>query len=337
MFSHSDTPDTKNRIYAYDFIRAVCCIGIVMYHYSCHLETTSYYPLYMFVNGYWGTILVTVFFLLSGSVLYYNHSTVPSVIDFYRKRWKSIYPMFYIAFIAVYIKRVISHGSFFYKGRPLTLILSLLGLDGYFLYTCDNYYILGEWFLGAIIILYVLYPLLLKVFQKSSLLTTLAILAAYIYLFYDNSLKITDARNIINCLMWFECGMLLAKYRTLLSDIRTAGASVLIFAAIYFIKMPVNYVILCNIAGLALFIMLYKLGSIVMKNGTLNSAFSFISRISYAIFLTHHVFIQTVLDVFEPVSFVDVYALLILLMICIVIISYGLYWCNRRICKKIER
>ena len=135
--------------------------------------------------------------------------------------------------------------------------------------------------------------------------------------------------------MWFECGMLLAKYRTLLSDIRTAGASVLIFAAIYFIKMPVNYVILCNIAGLALFIMLYKLGSIVMKNGTLNSAFSFISRISYAIFLTHHVFIQTVLDVFEPVSFVDVYALLILLMICIVIISYGLCWCNRRICKKI--
>lgn len=42
------------------------------------------------------------------------------------------------------------------------MLLSLLGMDGYFQYRGPNYYLIGEWFFGAIVFLYILYPLFAK-------------------------------------------------------------------------------------------------------------------------------------------------------------------------------
>lgn len=105
-----------NRIYSFDFIRAVCALGIVVFHYSCQIGDKLYRPLFSFANGGWGEVFVGAFFLLSGAMLYYNHSEIKNLKAFYFKRFKSIFPMFYIAFLGFFIWSVISTKNFFMAG-----------------------------------------------------------------------------------------------------------------------------------------------------------------------------------------------------------------------------
>ena len=42
---------TKNRLYSFDFMRALCAFGIVVFHYSCQMDSKIFRPLYCFING----------------------------------------------------------------------------------------------------------------------------------------------------------------------------------------------------------------------------------------------------------------------------------------------
>ena len=60
-----------NSIY---FIKAICALGIIIFHFSCHAEKSEFLPFYTFANGDWGAVFVAVFFMVSGGILYYNYS-----------------------------------------------------------------------------------------------------------------------------------------------------------------------------------------------------------------------------------------------------------------------
>ena len=79
----------KNRLRGGEIVRAISAVGIVIYHYSCSLSsynTSKFLPLYKHANGQWGYIFVTVFFVLSGAMLYYNNPEIQSYKEFYLKR-----------------------------------------------------------------------------------------------------------------------------------------------------------------------------------------------------------------------------------------------------------
>ena len=103
------------------------------------------------------------------------------VLDFFKKRWLSIFPMFYIAWTVMYIINSLRVGSWFWGGPRRNFLLSAIGMDGYFLHLGMNYYNLGEWFLGGIILLYLLYPLLLFLWNKAKIPST--VLITFIFLF----------------------------------------------------------------------------------------------------------------------------------------------------------
>ena len=63
----------------------------------------------------------------------------------------------------------INHKIFF-REHWCFLILSEIGMDKYFGYKLLTYGIVGEWFLGSIIIIYIIYPILLLVINKNILL-----------------------------------------------------------------------------------------------------------------------------------------------------------------------
>ena len=88
----------KTNDVSFNFIRAVCALGIIVFHFSCHISDTLYRPLFITQNFAWGNCLVSTFFLLSGLLIYRNNRTVPSLGKFYIKRVKSIFPSFYLAF-----------------------------------------------------------------------------------------------------------------------------------------------------------------------------------------------------------------------------------------------
>lgn len=112
-------------------------------------------------------MFVTSFFSISGAVLFYNYSKVKSLKIFYFKRWKSIFPSFYICYIYFFLKNVFKYQTLFYNGHWSRLLLSVIGLDGYLGQIFKTYHLNGEWFLGAIIIIYIIYPLLSWLMNKN--------------------------------------------------------------------------------------------------------------------------------------------------------------------------
>ena len=286
------------------FARAFCAIGIIIYHFlagsNSGIEFGHNYP-----NGTWGAAYVTAFFAISGAVMYYNHSEVPSVWKFWYKRARSIFPAFYIAYAFCFLENLFKTGDPFSHGQPWCLIFSVLGLDGYLEGSVPTYYFVGEWFLGAIIILYLLYPLLAWAFRKSELISTLAVAVLYIWMLYTPLFEGRMlVRNIISCIMNFWVGMLAIRYKNVLLD-KWAPTCLLavFFLAANFVRIPINLVFVNHLYGIAVFFILYKLGGAVMKNGWLNRLFSKLSALSYPIFLAHHQIIFKVLGYQNPASY----------------------------------
>lgn len=42
----------------YDFVRLICAVGIIVFHFSCHVEYREFLPLYEYANGKWGGYLL---------------------------------------------------------------------------------------------------------------------------------------------------------------------------------------------------------------------------------------------------------------------------------------
>ncbi len=66
----------------------------------------------------YGDIYVTVFFFISGALLFYNHSEVDDLKLFYKKRALSIFPAFYIAWGLMYIRDVLRYKKFVLQRKP---------------------------------------------------------------------------------------------------------------------------------------------------------------------------------------------------------------------------
>ena len=90
----------------FDFIRAIACLGIVLYHFAVEY---GWPDIFNNCGGgvTYGDIYVTVFFFISGALLFYNHSKIDDLKLFYKKRALSIFPAFYIAWGLMYIRDVL--------------------------------------------------------------------------------------------------------------------------------------------------------------------------------------------------------------------------------------
>lgn len=325
----------KGRIKEADFVRAISCIGIVIFHFSATLDNYSIncsLPLYYYGNGDWGKILVTVFFMLSGAMLWYNEKEITLI--YYYKRWKSIYPMFYLAFGFNFFKNILSSGKVFYNGKPWTLLLSLLGMDGYFSYRIKGYYILGEWFLGAIIFMYLLYPLLVHFMNRYKIPATIIIILFFIGILNFNGFIISESTNIFTCLISFWFGMLCMEYIAYWDNKYVAIIALVLF--FIFGKLDIqNKVVVDQLCGWVLFIFLMNIGKIIMKNKLLDNIFSGLSKLSYPIFLLHHIILFQVINKYKEQMLSDfkVYILLSAIIVLILCEAWILYLVHEKVIK----
>ena len=183
----------------------------------------------------------------------------------------------------------------------LSIILTFLGMDGYFLYLRPNYYILGEWFLGAIVILYFVYPLILTLFKKS---TPALLIISFIGFCLANSdiFLINPFRNILSCLFSFTIGMTIEKYN-LINNKKLALGSTVILGFLLLVPLGQEGFFtksIPHISGFCLLFILYFIGSFVMRSRLLSALFSEISNISYCIFLLQHLIVLHILTYRSP-------------------------------------
>ena len=102
----------------------------------------------------------------------------------------------------------------------LNFFFSLIGLDGYLSYRITTYFIVGEWFLGAIIIIYALYPLLLWFLNKNIFLTYCIMGFSYFIIYKTNIFMIIKEINLITCINSFYFGMISIKYKRFFLEVK---------------------------------------------------------------------------------------------------------------------
>lgn len=327
--------EKKNRIVEVDFVRVICAIGIIVYHFYCHSSCNDKL-FYLFENGLWGNVIVSIFFALSGGVLYLNNVEVSDYALFYKKRWRSIFPDFYIVFLAFYLLNVIKYRTLFYGEKPITLLLSVIGMDGYLLEYIPNYYIVGEWFLGALIIMYSLYPILSKLIKKKPIITLFVLLLLFISI--NNVDFLSDEqkfRSIFSCLISFYMGMIGAKYYKRLQSINLFwGMLVLIFLFVM-VDLPFsNYVSEHLLAGVLLIVLL-RIGRMRFC-GVISKKIMCVGELTYVVFLIQHKFINIALKIKNPDTILGSTIVLALVVATIFTVAFSFVEMKRRISKRIN-
>lgn len=180
------------RISSYDLIRVVAMLLVVWFHMNVELiqaEITS-----PFLVTHAGRTLtlgqqgVVLFIMISGAtqcISYEKQAALGRGLgQYYKKRFLALMPAFYVAYFLGYVISRLSSVPF-HIGR--SFIWTVLGMDGYLIMKgIPTAYIVGEWFLGLIILLYMVFPLLYKLIRKfpKSMLVILLVYCVMINQFY---------------------------------------------------------------------------------------------------------------------------------------------------------
>ncbi len=147
--------EKKEKLINLNIIRGVATIFVFLYHGYYNMNC-NYYVFNYFTKQ--ATFWMTLFFCLSGFVLYYNYSehkfdNAESIIDFLKKRAISIFPIYFLIWIVFFCR--------LFKSYPVvndivTFPFQLLLLQGF-----QHYNFLmngGTWFFSCLFICYLLFP-----------------------------------------------------------------------------------------------------------------------------------------------------------------------------------
>lgn len=316
------------RLFYLDFIRAISVIFIVVYHFNCSLGGHSIdgkeISLSLIPNGDLGHVGVSLFLIISGAALMYTYQADFSFINYIKKRFMTIYPMFWTAYTIAFLYFFYLYGSIDHV-QKWTFILTIFGIDGYLQRAIPNFYILGEWFLGCIILLYLCFPILKKFIIRYPKLLIIFVGAIYFIVVENYTFKIPLQANLLTRLPEFLFGMYFILYFKKVNIYQFVGAlSVSMF--LLFKVLNINSMYKVTIVGISLFFVLTFIGQNINLQ-KIKRPFILISKYSYAIFLVHHVIIEQMLIRFNSrkITHTESYLLFLIICILITIISAYLY------------
>jgi len=143
-----------------DILKATAILLIVFGHIDNNVSNYDFVGLL----GYWnGTIGLSIFFFVSGFLLSQTDSVINSIREFkkfYVKKFMRIYPLYWVALgtlVVIFGLLQISPGHVSpYDFSLDNVLLHFSGLQGIFPY----YEIQSMWFVGVIVLFYLLYPVI---------------------------------------------------------------------------------------------------------------------------------------------------------------------------------
>ena len=284
-------------------------------------------------NMHFAMIACGLFIFISGATITYsNKNRDVKPIEFYKKRLTRVLIPFYIAYIIYFVIKVISlKNIFIYGGVPKwQFIWTILGLDEY-LNACGVKTFslgVGEWFLGCIILCYLIYPFLFKANKKNKVLTFIVMTACYIALNINYSkfnFLIPSHMNFLCQVYNFYLGIVFADIAVGANVIRpcigadanriNVGASyasprygdkqktiwILFFTIptilfFYFYKQIINIPdnFKTTIVVVAIITTFYLFENVIANNDVLKIIINKFNNISYEFFLVHHFIIYQV-------------------------------------------
>jgi len=286
-----------------DFIRVVSILMIILYHFNGEVQATHPGAKLIFGRELFhqavGDVGVTLFIILSGASLMISTATSFSVPDFFKKRALSIFPSYWVTYFAVCTGLFLIRGSIVGDYPHWTFLLTLAGLDGFLSYKIPDYYLVGEWFVGFILCLYVFFPVLRKGIINWPVLTWVVVLVLFFVLHknYGGFFDLAETRNPLIRLPEFLFGMYFAKY-LLRFNLYTFFVSVIMLAVFLHWVPPSHIQIYGILLGIALFFVLAFIGNSVIFPAMTKRFFESASKYSFAAFLVHHQLIYNLLPHF---------------------------------------
>ena len=254
-------------------------------------------------NMHFAMIACGLFIFISGATITYsNKKRDVKPIEFYKKRLTRVLIPFYIAYIIYFVIKVISlKNIYIYGGVPKwQFIWTILGLDEY-LNACGVKTFslgIGEWFLGCIILCYLIYPFLFKAHKKNKILTFIVMTVCYIAL----NINYSKFNFVIPSHMNFLCQVYNFYLGIVFADIANKKNIWLLIFAIptilffYFYKpiinIPDNFK--TTIVVVAIIITFYLFENVIANNDVLKNIINKFNNISYEFFLVHHFVIYQV-------------------------------------------
>jgi peptidoglycan/LPS O-acetylase OafA/YrhL len=291
------------RIQELDVLRVLAMLFVITYHFGCEYAAQGlpFFNIFHLTPNYdFGNIAVTIFIALSGGLLYKRYGdTAHSIRTFYIKRVKAIYPPFWILSLYIplaMVRHLVTDGNVFFMGHPLKLLLTVFGFDGYIkAYGFENYAFCGDWFVGAIVLLYLSYPLLAKCYLRSRLATLLTLAGLYALQFliperYGLVISILPATLLLK----FCIGFVLIENLDRLRDWRIALTAGLTFIMLSTIDIPgkANTDFLGMVAAFALFAAVFYIAPHLLRYNAVNRPVQKFAALSYCVFLVQHVAIS---------------------------------------------
>lgn len=162
----------KNKIIAFDFLRALAILMIIPAHLSNFLFSPyGKLGLYAF-DPYLAYMGLGLFIFMSGYLLYYNNHSINSfsdILSFYRKRLLRVFPLYWaslITFVLVfYVFAPKLNSNFVFPDAEnvfnfSNLVIHALGLQ-IFLAPAYSSPMLTLYFIGLIIVFYMVYPVII--------------------------------------------------------------------------------------------------------------------------------------------------------------------------------
>jgi len=331
----------KERLTEIDLIKLIAMMAVFTVHYTVQMiyqgvnALAQVFPTQIF-NVYLGTFGVSLFFIASGASLYYVYGQKLEPKTYFKKRFLSIYPMFWMAYLCILLFHFIIQDGLPGEVPAWKIVYTITGIDGTMQYYGPNFYQTGEWFLGVIIGIYLLFPLIRLSFNKKMVLTCAVsgiVMILFILFWVEDPLP-------LECVVFvripeFLFGMLYIKYRDrfkLWHIIPAAG----IIALISFLPQEGVNVMIRNLAvGASAFTIMGILFRKIPVNRFTGLLITIGGKYSYAFFLTHHAIIVFFirLNIGGTLTRKQVYLLYLLCLVLTAVCTKLLYMLHGRVMK----
>ena len=310
----------KKRIYCFDLLKLFSIFYVFVYHiymdmYVIHpmhnlklIEDVTIRP-----NMHFAMIACGLFIFISGATITFsNINRDINPMEFYKKRLTRVLIPFYIAYIIYFIIKVITLKNIHIYGgvHKWQFIWTILGLDEYLNASGIKTFSLGvgEWFLGCIILCYIVYPFLYKINKKNKVLTFVFMTIYYVVLninYNKFNFIIPSHMNFLCQVYNFYLGILFVSIICDSENVRAnheaVGAkycepvwlliiTLPIISFFYFCKSVINIPdnFKTTIVVISIIITFYIFENAIANNNLLKRVIPLFNTISYEFFLVHH-------------------------------------------------
>jgi len=320
----SSTNTGREQIFFSYGIRLISFFAVVLFHFN--MAIVQFHPDSMllgklsYLNQTVGDIAISLFIITSGFSLEMSTRGQFELRKYFAKRIISIYPAFWVCYLLVGAFLFLTSGHLTGDNHHWKLLLSITGLDGFFLYKMQNYYLVGEWYTGYMLLTYLLFPFLLIGMRFNMAMTAVSVLAIFAVLYFNYN-KFFDVYINCNPLMRlpdFMFGMIYSKYiysnRKSFYTSGITGALILVCLVTMFQSLPSQVYMLifgcCIYSVLAVIFDLFKNVTPLTKNT------SHLAGLTFIAFLLHHQIIYFLFGKLDYSVMTDIEAWYFFFVIC---------------------